>query len=105
MLAIFATSSARPRPRSRRAADPERAQIVGGIGKGRQRGPGRHHRRPDRGLHPSAVSGVAKGIQWLSNINMVFAITLALFVFVLGPTVFILNLVPTSIGSYLRSWR
>jgi choline/carnitine/betaine transport len=50
----------------------------------------------------SAVSGVAKGIQWLSNINMVLAIALALFVFVLGPTVFILNLVPTSIGSYVQ---
>ncbi|GAA1141974.1 BCCT family transporter [Nocardioides aquiterrae] len=49
----------------------------------------------------SAVSGVARGIQWLSNINMVLAIALALFVFVLGPTVFILNLVPTSIGSYV----
>ena len=41
----------------------------------------------------SAVTGVAKGIQWLSNINMVLAIGLALFVFVVGPTVFILNLV------------
>jgi len=50
----------------------------------------------------SAVSGVAKGIQWLSNINMVLAITLALFVFVVGPTVFILNLVPTSVGSYFQ---
>ncbi len=50
----------------------------------------------------SAVSGVAKGIQWLSNINMVLALTLALFVFVVGPTVFILNLVPTSVGNYLR---
>jgi choline/carnitine/betaine transport len=49
----------------------------------------------------SAVSGVAKGIQWLSNINMVLAIALALFVFVLGPTVFILNLLPTSIGSFV----
>lgn len=49
----------------------------------------------------SAVSGVAKGIQWLSNINMVLAVALALFVFVVGPTVFILNLVPTSIGSYV----
>src|SRR4051794_37591496 len=47
----------------------------------------------------SAVSGVAKGIQWLSNINMVLAIALALFVFVLGPTVFILNLLPTALGS------
>ena len=50
----------------------------------------------------SAVSGVAKGIQWLSNINMVLAIALALFVFVLGPTVLILDLVPTAIGSYGR---
>lgn len=49
----------------------------------------------------SAVSGVAKGIQWLSNINMVLAVALALFVFVLGPTVLILNLVPTSIGSFV----
>jgi choline/carnitine/betaine transport len=50
----------------------------------------------------SAVSGVARGIQWLSNINMVLAITLALFVFVVGPTVFILNLLPTSLGSYFQ---
>jgi choline/carnitine/betaine transport len=50
----------------------------------------------------SAVSGVAKGIQWLSNINMVLAATLAVFVFVVGPTVFILNLVPTTVGSYLQ---
>ncbi|GFG51680.1 choline transporter [Mycolicibacterium agri] len=49
----------------------------------------------------SAVSGVARGIQWLSNINMVLAVILALFVFVLGPTVFILNLLPTSVGSYI----
>jgi choline-glycine betaine transporter len=32
----------------------------------------------------------------------VLAIGLALFVFVVGPTVFILNLVPTSIGSYIQ---
>ena len=50
----------------------------------------------------SAVSGVARGIQWLSNINMVLAIALAGFVFVVGPTVFMLNLVPTSIGSYVQ---
>ncbi|WP_197374134.1 BCCT family transporter [Mycolicibacterium baixiangningiae] len=49
----------------------------------------------------SAVSGVARGIQWLSNINMVLALLLALFIFVVGPTVFILNLLPTSLGSYL----
>ena len=50
----------------------------------------------------SAVTGVARGIQWLSNINMVLAVGLALFVFIVGPTVFILNLVPTSIGSYFQ---
>jgi choline/carnitine/betaine transport len=48
----------------------------------------------------SAVSGVARGIQWLSNINMVLAGVLALFVFVVGPTVLILNLLPGAIGAY-----
>jgi choline/carnitine/betaine transport len=50
----------------------------------------------------SAVSGVAKGIQWLSNTNMVLAVLLALFLFVAGPTIFILDLLPTSIGSYVH---
>ncbi|WP_238412855.1 BCCT family transporter [Saccharothrix deserti] len=50
----------------------------------------------------SAVSGVAKGIQWLSNTNMVLALVLAAFVFVVGPTVFVLNLVPAAIGDYFR---
>ncbi|TLW93959.1 BCCT family transporter [Saccharomonospora piscinae] len=50
----------------------------------------------------SAVSGIAKGIQWLSNINMVLAALLAVFVLVVGPTVLILNLVPGAIGDYLR---
>ncbi|RZQ62161.1 BCCT family transporter [Amycolatopsis suaedae] len=50
----------------------------------------------------SAVSGVAKGIQWLSNINMVLAAVLAVFVLVVGPTVLILNIVPGAIGDYFR---
>ena len=50
----------------------------------------------------SAVSGVAKGIQWLSNINMVLALALAAFVFVAGPTVFMLDLLPTAVGSYFQ---
>ncbi|WP_435768724.1 BCCT family transporter [Nocardioides sp. SYSU DS0651] len=49
----------------------------------------------------SAVSGVARGIQWLSNINMVLAVVLAAFVFVVGPTVLILNMIPTAVGSYV----
>jgi choline/carnitine/betaine transport len=48
----------------------------------------------------SAVSGIARGIQWLSTVNMVLALVLAAFVFVVGPTVFILNLLPTTIGTY-----
>lgn len=50
----------------------------------------------------SAVSGIARGIQWLSNINMVLALVLAIFVFVVGPTVFIMNLLPTTLGAYLN---
>ncbi|MET9726692.1 BCCT family transporter [Streptomyces zaomyceticus] len=49
----------------------------------------------------SAVSGVEKGIQWLSNINMVLAGVLALFVFVAGPTIIVLDLLPTSIAAYI----
>ncbi|MET7509955.1 BCCT family transporter [Streptomyces albidoflavus] len=50
----------------------------------------------------SAVSGVERGIQWLSNINMVLALLLALFVFIAGPTVIMLDMLPTSIGAYLQ---
>jgi len=49
----------------------------------------------------SAVSGVEKGIQWLSNINMVLALLLAVFVFIAGPTIIVLDLLPTSVFSYL----
>ncbi|MEU1329052.1 BCCT family transporter [Streptomyces sp. NPDC005865] len=49
----------------------------------------------------SAISGVEKGVQWLSNINMVLAALLVVFVFIAGPTVIILDMVPTSLGAYL----
>ncbi|GAA3669627.1 BCCT family transporter [Arthrobacter ginkgonis] len=48
----------------------------------------------------SAVSGIKRGIQWLANINMVLAVVLALIVFVAGPTLFILNLIPAAVGDY-----
>ncbi|NUK03148.1 BCCT family transporter [Streptomyces lunaelactis] len=48
----------------------------------------------------SAVSGVEKGIQWLSNINMVLALLLVVFLFIAGPTIIVLDLLPTSIASY-----
>jgi glycine betaine transporter len=49
----------------------------------------------------SAVSGVHRGIQWIANTNMVLAVFLVVFVFVLGPTVFILNTFTESLGGYL----
>lgn len=48
----------------------------------------------------SAVSGIEKGIQWLSNTNMVLALLLAVFLFVAGPTIIVLDLLPTSIATY-----
>ncbi|KAA5834560.1 BCCT family transporter [Saccharopolyspora hirsuta] len=52
----------------------------------------------------SAVSGVARGIQWLSGINVVLAAVLAVFVLITGPTVFILSLLPTSVGNYVSDF-
>ena len=51
----------------------------------------------------SAITGVHRGIQWLSNTNMVLAVFLLLFLFVVGPTVFILNTFTESIGGYLAN--
>ena len=51
----------------------------------------------------SAVSGVHRGIQWLANTNMVLAVILLLFLFVLGPTVFILNSLTEALGGYLAN--
>ncbi|WP_372906768.1 BCCT family transporter [Kocuria flava] len=50
----------------------------------------------------SAVSGVERGIQFLANTNMVLAVLMAVVVFAVGPTLFVLNLVPTAIGSYFQ---
>ena len=51
----------------------------------------------------SAVSGVHRGIQWLSNTNMVLAVFLLFFLFVVGPTVFILDTFVQSLGGYLAN--
>ena len=113
---------ARPRPRRqghRHARDLRDALRLGRLARPRRpadpQRPGdrrRHRRRRQHACSSrssplltvafvlSAVSGVAKGIQWLSNINMVLALVLAAFVFVVGPTVFMLNLLPTALGSY-----
>ena len=48
----------------------------------------------------SAVSGVEKGVKLLSNINMIMAALLALVVFLLGPTVAIIDTFTNTLGSY-----
>ncbi|MFF2191659.1 BCCT family transporter [Streptomyces sp. NPDC058157] len=50
----------------------------------------------------SAFSGLHKGVKWLSTLNVVLAAALMLFVFVLGPTVYVLDVIPASVGSYLH---
>ncbi|MFE9256992.1 BCCT family transporter [Streptomyces sp. NPDC006879] len=50
----------------------------------------------------SAFSGLHRGVKWLSTINIVLAACLALFVFLVGPTVYILDVIPASVGSYLH---
>ncbi len=51
----------------------------------------------------SVVSGVAKGMQWLSNINMALAAALALFVIALGPTLFLLQAWVQNLGGYAQA--
>jgi len=49
----------------------------------------------------SAVSGVGKGIQFLSNMNMIIAVLLLVFLVCIGPTIFIFNTLAESLGFYL----
>ena len=49
----------------------------------------------------SAVSGVERGIKYLSNANALAAAVLVFFLFVVGPTVFILGTFTQTMGDYL----
>ncbi|WP_306455229.1 BCCT family transporter [Leucobacter celer] len=49
----------------------------------------------------SALSGVGRGIKWTSQITMIGAALLGLFVLILGPTSFISNLYFRSIGQFI----
>lgn len=49
----------------------------------------------------SAVTGIEKGVQFLSNANAIAALVLVFFLFVVGPTVFILSTFTESLGGYL----
>lgn len=52
----------------------------------------------------SVVSGLDKGLKWLSNINVSLAGVLMVLVLVLGPTLFLLREFVQSIGNYLSSF-
>ncbi|WP_423820734.1 BCCT family transporter [Salinisphaera sp. SPP-AMP-43] len=50
----------------------------------------------------SVLSGLSRGIKWLSNLNIALAIVLLLFVFAFGPTVFLLKALTASFGYYFQ---
>ncbi|WP_417579417.1 BCCT family transporter [Nitrincola sp.] len=52
----------------------------------------------------SAVSGVRRGILWLSKWNIRVSAILFLFLLIAGPTVFLLGLYATSVGDYLANF-
>src|SRR5690606_29711481 len=51
----------------------------------------------------SVVSGLDKGLKWLSNINRSLAALLALFVLALGPTLVLLQAMVANTGSYVAA--
>ncbi|MER7703153.1 BCCT family transporter [Kitasatospora sp. NPDC097605] len=51
----------------------------------------------------SAFSGVHRGVKWLSTANVVLASLIMVFVFLVGPTVFVLDTIPSTVGGYLSN--
>lgn len=51
----------------------------------------------------SAMTGLNKGIKYLSNANIFLAILLMVFLLFLGPTNFIMNFFTTTFGSYIQN--
>lgn len=51
----------------------------------------------------SVCLGLDKGIKRLSQVNMILATTLMLFIFLFGPTIFILNALIQNFGSYINT--
>ena len=49
----------------------------------------------------SVVSGIDKGVKILSQVNVILAFSLLIFVFTLGPTVFLLKSYVQNLGAYL----
>ena len=51
----------------------------------------------------SAQTGLQRGIKYLSNLNMIFALSLLFFLLFLGPTHFIMTVFPSTFGHYLQN--
>lgn len=51
----------------------------------------------------SSWSGINKGIKYLSNANMGIAFVLLLMLFIIGPTMYILNMFTDTLGSYISN--
>ncbi len=51
----------------------------------------------------SAGTGIRKGIKYLSNTNMALASIIFIAVIILGPTIFLLDLFTTTLGSYIQN--
>lgn len=49
----------------------------------------------------SSTTGLHRGIRWLSNVNLGLCLVLLLYVFVAGPTLFVLNAFTLGLGDYL----
>ncbi|MBY7144637.1 BCCT family transporter [Virgibacillus sp. NKC19-3] len=52
----------------------------------------------------SSGTGLDRGIKWLSNINLGMALLVMVIVFLLGPTVFILNSAVLGLGDYITNF-
>ena len=51
----------------------------------------------------STYTGIDRGIKYLSQLNIVVALMLLLMVFILGPTLFILNFFTHAVGEYVQN--
>ena len=51
----------------------------------------------------SAQTGIQRGIKYLSNLNMVLAFSLMMFLLMLGPTHFIMDVFVSTLGSYIQN--
>lgn len=52
----------------------------------------------------SASTGIERGIKWLSNINIVLALSIMLLIFILGPTRNIFEIFVSTTGGYIKNF-